>query len=105
MAITVILKTSVLERDIVNTLITNTKQEWKNELEGLKDRFIETDREIKVISEAQDFILNSTQGDEFNHVMADGEAGFELRHDNGDIYGIIWDNQKNAYDCLIERLI
>lgn len=100
-----IIKTSVLNRDIVNTLVTDTKNEWLSELETLESQTPNKESEVlSLILEGKSFIDHSTDSDRFETIAPNGELGIELRNHNGEIYGLLWSNQSNDYDCTIEKV-
>lgn len=100
-----IIKITVLERDVQHSLINDTRREWLSELDSLKERYTEEDNDASMVNDVAVFIKQSAPGDSFHDVSPDGEFGFDLINTDDQIFGTMWDNYKNNYDCLIEPLL
>jgi len=102
---TIIIKTKVLDREITNQLVTDTKGAWLSELADVQNDNKSDDKETHdLINECKTFINRSVDGDTFDDVTPAGTVGFELRNEQGDIFGSIWSNLSEDYDCIIETL-
>lgn len=99
-----ILKITAIDRDIHHKFITDTKEEWSSELKTIRAYAVAADDDTSVIDEAMTFVNRAIVGDEFSDITSDGDAGFELKNENGDIYGQIWSNKKDDYDCVIVKV-
>lgn len=114
----IIIKTTVLDREITNQLVTDTKGAWLSELADVQNDNKSDNKETRdLINECKTFINRSVDGDTFDNVTPDGTFGFELRNEYGDIFGRIWSNRSEDYifgsiwsnlsedyDCIIETL-
>jgi len=100
-----IIKITSLERDLQYNIIDDTRQEWLSELDSLNERYTEEDNDTSMVDDVAVFINQSVPGESYQETSSDGDFGFELRNTDGQIYGTMWDNYKNDYDCLIEPLL
>lgn len=101
----IMIQTKVFDREIINTLVTDTRDAWLSELADVQNDNRSEDKETRdLIAECATFVKRSVDGDTFDDVTPDGTVGFELKNENGDIFGGIWSNLSEDYDCIIETL-
>lgn len=102
----IIVKTQVREREINNSLITNTKDAWLNELSEAKKESKKKDIEaLNIIEECKTFVERSIDGDAFFESTEQWSIHFDLVNKSGHIYGQMVVDNGSPYDCLIEPVV